>query len=84
MARHLYSFSLDSDTVYIASAISTQPGSVERSSIGQLQEISSTADFYPRYVLMERLISSYYQYSIVLQVYSVGICPWPGISQSSG
>lgn len=50
VARHLYPFQ-NSNISYIASAISTQPGSVERSLIGQLQEISDMADFYSKYVI---------------------------------
>ena len=54
MSRHLYPFSLG-----IAVAISTQPGSVERSFIGQAQEISTLTDFYSRF---------YYVYKINLEV----------------
>lgn len=36
--------------MYIAVAISTQPASAEQSYIGQLLDISSSADFYPRSV----------------------------------
>ena len=50
VSRHLYPFLLDSNTVYIASAITTQPDTVEQSSIGQLQEINSMSDFYSRYI----------------------------------
>ena len=44
MARHLYPFVLDEDTTtHIAAAMDIQ------STVGQLQRISSSADFYSRY-----------------------------------
>ena len=60
VARHLYPFSLGTSSVYIAVALNTQPGSAELSSIGQLLQIDPSADYYPRYVVQQKLMQHNY------------------------
>ena len=66
MAVHLYPFSLDSETVYIASAINA---TAEQSSIGLLQEVDSAADFYSRSALVSPSISQTAQRNVYLDFF---------------
>ena len=94
VSRHLYPFLLDSSTVYIASAVTTQPDTVEQSSIGQLQEINSMSDFYSRYIHVytciiiilhkERPILTLTFFFHFLQVYSTEVYSRPVLSSSGG